>query len=622
MNPLTTKIRAAQRRLWVNRWLDHLGWTLTIGACGWIVALVSARLCALTWPLGWMALGATAAAVIGSVVWTAIRRETTLDAAVALDRAAGLKERVSSGLVCASSSDPFSQAVVADAAQSAGPISVRRFVPIRGGRSLIYGGAVAVAGLVFLWLFPEFDLLGKAQARDRIKQRLAAANETRTALAQPVEAVKNLVESNPALKDMKEMQELEALTKPQDKPVDPVDLRREAIKKLEKLGDELKKQAASERFKDLQETKNRLKEMGKPQDAKSPPSKLMQALTDGDFKQAQEELSKMKEQLAKKKHDAKSQEEVKKMSEQLDQLAKKLNDAAGDKNLEQQLKQAGLNAEQMKRILDALNKKDPQQLAKMMEDLEKKLKKEGMSQQQIDKMKKQVQQAQKQQGSKEQMNKLAEAMKKAGQKCQSGDKQGAQQQMDQAGEQLSEMEMMEQQMGEIDSKMSQLDDLKDEMGDQSKDEGEKQCKQCNGTGMRKDGSPCPHCDGTGQGNGNKPGNGPPGRGRGAGQRGKKDTDVAFQKKRAKVEQRQGAVIGQWFVKGDQIKGESKAQYLEAVQSAVRDASDALEKDQVPRAYQKAVKNYFDRLGEEKPAASSSDGGNSGGAGGGEKRDKP
>ncbi len=621
MNPLTTKIRAAQRRLWVNRWLGQLGWALTIAACAWIAVLLVARLCALTWPLAWMALGALGAAVIASAIWTAMRRDTTLDAAVALDKAAGLKERVSSGLVCAGRTDPFSQAVVADAAETAGPISVRKFVPIRGARSLVYGGVVGFLGLLLLWLFPEFDLLGKAQARERVQQKLTASNQARATLAQPVEAVKNLVESSPALKDMKEMQELEALAKPNDKPVDPSDLRREAIKKLDKLGDELKKQAAAERFKDLQETKNRLKEMGKPQDAKSPPSKLMQALTDGDFKQAQEELSKMKEQLAKKKHDAKSQEEVKKMSEQLDQLAKKLNDAAGDKNLQEQLKQSGLNAEQMKRILDALNKKDPQQLSKMMEDLEKKLKKEGMSQQQIDKMKKQVQQAQKQQGSKQQMNKLAESMKKAGQKCQTGDKQGAGQQMDEAGEQLSQMEMMEQQMGEIDSKMSQLDDLKDEMGDQNKDQGDKQCKQCNGTGMRKDGSPCPHCNGTGQCNGGgadgqKPG--PGGRGRGAGQRGQKDIDVAFQKRRAKVEQRQGAVIGQWFVKGDQIKGESKAQYLEAVQSAVRDASDALEKDQVPRAYQKAVKNYFDRLGEEKPAS----GTNGGTAGGDKKPEKP
>jgi len=618
MNPLTTKIRSAQRRLWVNRWLAQMGWALAIAACAWIAALIVARLCALVWPLGWMALVAAGAALAGSLIGAAVRRETTLDAAVALDRAAGLKERVSSGLVCAGRGDPFSQAVVADAAQSAGPISVRRFVPIQATRSLAYGGGMAVLGLLVLWLFPEFDLLGKAQARERVQQKLMASNQARATLAQPVEAVKNLVESSPALKDLKEMQELEALTKPTDKPVDPADLRREAIKKLDKLGDELKKEAAAERFKDLQETKNRLKELGKPMDPKSPAGKLMQALSDGDFKEAKEELSKMKEQLAKKKHDAKSQEEVKKMSEQLDQLAKKLNDAAGDKNLQEQLKQAGLNAEQMKRILDALNKKDPQQLAKMMQDLEKKLKQQGMSQQQIDKMKKQVQQAQKQQGGQQQMNKLAQAMKKAGQKAQSGDTQGAQQQMDEAGEQLSEMEMMEQQLGEIDSKMSQLDELKDDMGDQSQDQ--QQCKQCNGTGMRKDGSPCPHCNGTGQcnGQGQKPGNGPGGRGRGAGQRGKKDIDVAFQKKRAKVEQRQGAVIGQWFVKGDQIKGESKAQYLEAVQSAVRDASDALEKDQVPRAYQKAVKNYFDRLGEEKPA-----GGSSGGAGGSDtKPEKP
>ncbi|MEP6662038.1 MAG: hypothetical protein ABJC04_00110 [Verrucomicrobiota bacterium] len=51
------------------------------------------------------------------------------------------------------------------------------------------------------------------------------------------------------------------------------------------------------------------------------------------------------------------------------------------------------------------------------------------------------------------------------------------------------------------------------------------------------------------------------------------------------------------LKGVSIKGQSKVQYQEAVRAAQSDAQSALNQDQVPRAYQGAVKNYFDDLKE-------------------------
>jgi len=51
------------------------------------------------------------------------------------------------------------------------------------------------------------------------------------------------------------------------------------------------------------------------------------------------------------------------------------------------------------------------------------------------------------------------------------------------------------------------------------------------------------------------------------------------------------------MKGVSIKGTSKVQYQEMAASAQSDAQSALNQDQVPRAYQNAVKNYFDDLKE-------------------------
>src|SRR5262249_3510839 len=150
-----------------------------------------------------------------------VRRESTLDAAVTLDQAAGLRERVSTGLTCRPTDDPFSQAVLADAERAARALSVRQFVPIRASRSILYGAAMSLIALVMLWLFPQFDLLGKAQAREQEQLRRQTVSQLRSELAKPVEAVKNLVEGNPELKGLKGLDDLEKLTRQDNKPLDP-----------------------------------------------------------------------------------------------------------------------------------------------------------------------------------------------------------------------------------------------------------------------------------------------------------------------------------------------------------------------------------------------------------------
>lgn len=51
------------------------------------------------------------------------------------------------------------------------------------------------------------------------------------------------------------------------------------------------------------------------------------------------------------------------------------------------------------------------------------------------------------------------------------------------------------------------------------------------------------------------------------------------------------------MKGVSIKGQSKVEFQEMVAGAQSEAQSALNQDQVPRAYQNAVKNYFDDLKE-------------------------
>ena len=49
------------------------------------------------------------------------------------------------------------------------------------------------------------------------------------------------------------------------------------------------------------------------------------------------------------------------------------------------------------------------------------------------------------------------------------------------------------------------------------------------------------------------------------------------------------------LKGLSIKGQSSVPYQEAASAAQAEAQSALNQDQVPRAYQGAVRDYFDDL---------------------------
>ena len=103
--------------------------------------------------------------------------------------------------------------------------------------------------------------------------------------------------------------------------------------------------------------------------------------------------------------------------------------------------------------------------------------------------------------------------------------------------------------------------------------------------------PCSKCGG---GNRRGPGLGGLGQGRG-GLAPEQQTSVSFKTERAKVHTGKGAIIGQFLVDGEQVKGEVGSTFAEVITAAERDASDRINRDRVPRQYQKAVKKYFSNV---------------------------
>ena len=136
MSGMERQIRATQRRLWANSWFDLTCRSLTGAAGAFAAAVVFDRLYGLEWPLGWIALGLVGLAVAVGTVWTGLTRASGELAAAALDEAAGLRERVSTGLYCQTGpeglqGDPFARAVVDDAERVSGLVTVRMHGPLR-----------------------------------------------------------------------------------------------------------------------------------------------------------------------------------------------------------------------------------------------------------------------------------------------------------------------------------------------------------------------------------------------------------------------------------------------------------------------------------------------------------
>jgi hypothetical protein len=492
VSTIESHVRRAQRRLWMNRWLRQWGWSLLSIAVAWTLVWIADRLFALKLPAGWMALAGIMASLAASAVWLIPTREPIIAAAVALDQAAGLRDRLASGLYAQKhTSDPFAQAVVADAERAAQGLSARTFVPIRWTPSLSLSALMLVVALLSL-LLPEFDLLGGKRAEAMEARQGDRARQIQTALAKPVSALQEIAEKNPELDMNKDIKSLDDALK-RDQSPDPNVLRRETIKKLDRLQDALKQKAETDRYQALDETKKRLQQAGRLSEPKTELGKLLESISASDFEQAQQEIKQLQEKLAKRAGEGGADaKQVEQMRKQLDEIGKKLQKAGDDQQSKQELKNAGLSQEDAQRVLDALAKKDPKQVEKLAKELAEKLKNQGMTEEQAKKLLNKVQQSQ-QAGS--QCKQMGSKMASAAKQLERGDTEAASSELGEAGEMLDEMEQLEQGLNDIQSQMAQLDQARDELGDQDFNEGK--CEKCNGTGFLKDGSPCPFDKGTG-----------------------------------------------------------------------------------------------------------------------------
>lgn len=590
------------------RWMAALTWTVAGAAVLFVLVVVIERSFGLVSEGGPFFLGTAAGlgglAVLVATIWALATRESLMVAAARLDQAAGLRERLGSGLYCAFSSDPFARAVVSDARHAARGLSVGRHLPIVAPRGTPYTAGTLLVALLALWLFPPLDLAGTRTEKEQKKQNEQAVSRSQ---AQVIPIVKKTVDEirqkNPAIKD--ELEKLEPMEA--DALQTPLDVRRQALKQVEKLGQKLEDRKNSEELGKVNEFARMMRHLATENKSQSPVGKLAESMSKGDFKSAQEAMAAIQAKLSTTPKTDAEKQQVEELKAQLARVSAKIDQIAKDeKALRDKLSNAGLSDKEIKQALQNLSSKELDAVAKQLAD-------KGMSQQQVNQL---MQQLAKRGAACEAAKQMARNMASAcrsgqgGQQSQQG-QQGADggQQDDLSGltaaaQQLSEMESLQQELNQIAAAMADVRSAKDNLGNV--------CKECNGTGMCN-GKPCAGCAGSGMGQmGRGQGQGPgmglnPGQGQG-GVAPSAETAFKAVERRTSVITKQGSIISQKFINGEQIKGDVSTPFKEAVISADRDVTDAIEREQIPRQYQSSVKNYFTRARElpstdksEKPA---------------------
>lgn len=547
MEQLLAQVKRARRKLWLELFLNRLLSCWFIAFILAVVAITVPKLIVVeNLPADWVlkcSITALVAGLITAGIWTVLRSRSELDTAVEIDRRYELKERIASSLSLSSeeAATPAGQALVSDAVRAVQRVDVdERFrVRLHGRPWLPLIPAVAVFLIAML-------------AENREAQSSADPSSQKITQEQHDNATKALRERLKKLRkqagEKKGLEDAEGLFRELEKQAEKISEartpdRKKSLVKLNDLAKQLEKRRESLGGK--QELRKQLEKMNNIN--RGPADKMVEAMKQGDWNKAMQELNKLKQQMAEGKLDQQAQ---KQLQEQLKQLQEKMTEAA----------------EKRQQAMDELKKQIEQK--KQQGDLAQ----AGELQQKLDQM-------QQQQNNLNKLNELAQKMGECQQCLQQGDKEGATAALDQM---MQQIEQMQQDMAEsemLEAALDQLQMAKDAM----------RCQQCQGQG-------CQGCGGQGNKFGQKPGNGM-GAGRGAGPRPDERNDVQFRDSRVRQNPRKGSAVIVGEADGPNIRGQVAEAVKQQMISQASEAADPLTVEQLPKSRREHAEEYFNSLRE-------------------------
>ncbi|HZV34518.1 MAG TPA: hypothetical protein VFB72_08055 [Verrucomicrobiae bacterium] len=633
--------RAARRRRW-ERALRGFWQGLLIGASLWLVTLAVYKLAPIPLEVLYGVAAAGIFAALMGLVIGAWRRTSMDETARWVDVKSDLKERLSTALELskgAKAEESWRELLVTDAAAHVKEIDPKRLVQFRLPKASRWALVVLAlaAGLGFVPEFRSKAYLQK-QADSKVIKDVGKqlTDLTKRSLQKRPPALEQTQKAMEAVNDLGTQLEKKPLT------------RTEALKQLanvtDRLKDEMKEMAKDPAMQRLQQAAR------SPGGENSPDAAQLQKQIDQMQKQlgnptgTPDDMDKLSKDLAKLQEAAKaamsknggmSQEDKQKLSDSMAALSKQAQQMGMQMpNLDQAIQALAANQTDMvlkdldQQLLDLEKMRDmakslqqmQQQMEKMGKDLAEQLKNgqpdaaqstlqkminqlnsSKMSQQDLKKMMDEVSKAI---DPASQYGNVAQYLKKASEGLGKGDKPGSAQALADASK---ELQKLMDQMGDAQSMMAELDALNKAQMCVGSCQSWAMC-QCNKPGFKKGGKPgsgvgtwadedqgwgyngqmTDHWDNSGM---VRPDQKP----KGLTDRGDGELSDALKPTKVKGQFSPGGQMPSITLKGISIKGQSKVQYQEAAVAAQADAQSALSQEKVPRAYQGAVRDYFDDM---------------------------
>jgi len=599
MSRIDSHISSVQFRLTLSILIEWLALAATVLAGGTLLLIIIERLFHFGIPplTFWVGLG-----LVGTIaiVLTFMRSPTRQAAAVALDERLELKEKFSTALSVRTMDDPFAQAVVRDAEDTAQRVRLDGHFGVTFPTAGYFAIAAVVITILVAVLMPNFDILGR-QEKQRAKQeeqRKIAENQNMVK-----EAIAKINAIPPSMANDKQVQlahaNLQDLLKSPSS--DRAATARKIMDAMEKADQGLKEKAKENKnYAQAQANQKMFKSMNVPIDQKGPVADAHRELVKGDYEEAVKKLDEAVKELEKMspKEKEEAAKQMQNLAEQLQQMA---NDPRQMEKLAEQMKQAGANQQQIKQLQQAMqqaaqnpqDKQAQQQMQQLQQQLAQQMQQAGMNQQQIQQMQQAMQQAQQAANAQAQANgmaqaaqAMAQAMQQAAQQQNGGQQQNGQQ-MAQAQQQLAQ-QLQQMQAAAQDAK--QLQQMQQAM--QQAMAGA--AGQCDGQGQGdKPGQPGKGEWKAGDPN-NRRGAGMGGPGQGWGGQGDK-AGAPYQTKEELSKSyydEKGKHLASIYVKDRSIKGESKLKLQEVIKAGEADEGDDVDDSRADRRTQEVQRRYF------------------------------
>jgi septal ring factor EnvC (AmiA/AmiB activator) len=384
--PLERQLARVSRRLFLRSFLSSLFWCWAAGlllAGTWFIAQSLAldgispqvRLS--------VAAGILLAATITAGVWAVYRAPARLAAALLLDEAFGLRERVTTSYLLAPEqvASPAACALLADVNERLAKLDVGSKIGVR--ISWWAGVAPAVAGVLALaaFFYQPTPTQATSGSQDKKAEVIPNAKEIEKKLDQlKKKNPERRPEGRPMSEELKRIdQELEQIA---NRPRTTKEQLKDRIKEMTALEDQLKarEKEMADRSRSLKQQLQQMDKMGNKQASQEGPGRdLQKALSQGKFEKAREELERLTKKL---KANSLTPKEKQQLAKQLKDAKEKLERLAQQKDKADQLnrlhREGKLSSEALKKEMERLKEdakklQDMQALASQLAEAQKSL---------------------------------------------------------------------------------------------------------------------------------------------------------------------------------------------------------------------------------------------------------